>query len=83
MKKQYVIGGLVALGALALIAWYKKPKKNSDGFYNANGTTTSRNQRWCAKRNSDGSVTYMTNNFSNTCSRGWKAVKSFGDRTGI
>ena len=39
MKKQYIIGGLVALGALALFAWYKKPKKNSDGFFSANGKT--------------------------------------------
>lgn len=37
MKKQYIVGGLVVLGAIALFAWYKKPKKNSDGFYNMYG----------------------------------------------
>jgi hypothetical protein len=83
MKKQYVIGGLVALGALALIAWYKKPKKNKDGFYNAGGRTGLTAQRWCARRNADGSVSYMVNNFSDTCARGWVSVRSFGDRTGV
>jgi hypothetical protein len=39
MKKGYVIGGLAVLGAIALIAWYKKPKKNSEGFFGANGST--------------------------------------------
>ena len=81
MNKGYVIGGLAVLGAIALISWYKKPKRNSEGFFGANGTET--NQRWCARRNPNGSVTYVTNNFSPTCGKGWKAVKYFGDRTGI
>lgn len=37
MKNQYVIGGLAVLGVIALFAWYKAPKKNSDGFFNASG----------------------------------------------
>lgn len=37
MKKEYVIGGLAIIGAIALIAWYNKPKKNSEGFYGASG----------------------------------------------
>ena len=37
MKKQYIIGGLAVLGAIALYAWYKTPKKNSENFYNAGG----------------------------------------------
>ena len=38
MKKEYVIGGLAIVGVIALLAWYKKPKTNSDGFYsNASG----------------------------------------------
>ena len=37
MKKGYVIGGLAVLGAIALISLYKKPKKNSEGFFGANG----------------------------------------------
>jgi hypothetical protein len=37
MKKEYVIGGLLVLGAIGLIAFYKKPKKNSEGFYGMSG----------------------------------------------
>jgi hypothetical protein len=39
MKKQYVIGGLAVLGVIAVIAYLKKPKANSEGFYSANGRT--------------------------------------------
>ncbi len=59
MKKGYVIGGLAVLGAIALISWYKKPKKNSEGFFGANGkaskmATTRGNCAQC--RTSDGDV---------------------------
>lgn len=37
MKKEYVIGGLALLGVISLLAWYKAPKKNSEGFFNATG----------------------------------------------
>jgi hypothetical protein len=37
MKKEYIIGGLAILGAIAVIALFNKPKKNKDGFYDANG----------------------------------------------
>jgi hypothetical protein len=38
MKKEYIIGGLAILGAIALFAYLKPtPKKNSDNFYNASG----------------------------------------------
>jgi len=37
MKKQYLIGGLALLGAIALIALLNKPKKNKEGFYGASG----------------------------------------------
>jgi hypothetical protein len=30
-------GLTAALGVIGLIAWYNKPKKNSDGFYNMYG----------------------------------------------
>ena len=43
MKKGYIIGGLAVLGAIALISWYKKPKKNSEGFFGANGRTSKLN----------------------------------------
>ena len=37
MKNQYIVGGLVVLGAIALLAFYKAPKKNKEGFYGASG----------------------------------------------
>jgi hypothetical protein len=44
MKKQYIVGALVLVGAISLIAWYQqKPKKNSDGFFNASGCGCSGN----------------------------------------
>jgi len=44
MKKEYIVGGLAIVGAIALFA-YLKPKKrlNSDGFYGADGKMSSPN----------------------------------------
>jgi len=41
MKKQYIIGGLAIVGAIALFAYLKPkaPKRNSEGFFGANGKT--------------------------------------------
>jgi hypothetical protein len=85
MKKEYIIGGLALLGVIGVVSYLRKPKRNSEGFFGANGRLdrVSSSQSWCARRNADGSVNYMTNNFSDTCPRGWKAVKAFGDREGI
>ena len=42
MKKQYIIGGLAIVGAIALFAYLKPttPKRNSEGFFGASGTRT-------------------------------------------
>lgn len=86
MNKSQVIGltvtALAVVGGITLFNYFRKPRKNSDGFFNADGILPApiKSERWCARRNVDGSVSYMTNNFSPTCERGWKAVKSFGDR---
>lgn len=40
MKKEYVLGGLAVVGVIALIAYLNKPKKNSEGFFNATGKLT-------------------------------------------
>jgi len=38
MNKAYIIGGLAIVGAIVLFAYLQpKPKKNSDGFFNATG----------------------------------------------
>lgn len=40
MEKKYIIGGLAIVGAIAIFAYLKKPKKNSEGFFNATGKVT-------------------------------------------
>jgi hypothetical protein len=37
MEKKYIVGGLAVVGVVALITYLNKPKKNSDGFFNASG----------------------------------------------
>jgi len=37
IKKEYIIGGLAILGGIGVIAYLNKPKKNSEGFFNASG----------------------------------------------
>jgi hypothetical protein len=39
MKKEYIVGGLAILGGLSLLAYFKsKPRRNSQGFFNALGS---------------------------------------------
>jgi hypothetical protein len=72
MKNKYIVGGLVVLGGLALLAWYKKPKKNSEGFFNAKGEDSfSKKQYYC--RNERGQI-YMSD--TRDCKQGYKAVAS-------
>ena len=82
MNKGYVIGGLAVLGAIALISMYKKPKRNSEGFFGAEGEGTV-GSNWCARRNADGSVIFTNSRFDPKCPKGFKRVKYFGDRTGV
>ena len=53
MKKEYIIGGLAIVGAIALFAYLtpKGAKRNSEGFFNAEGT------RVCVRINPNGSTT--------------------------
>jgi hypothetical protein len=42
MKKEYIIGGLALVGGIALVAYLynpKAPRRNSEGFFGANGKT--------------------------------------------
>lgn len=77
MKKEYVIGGIAVIGVIALLAFLKKPKRNSDGFYSAEG-----NYNWCARRNPDGSTLYFTT-LSSSCPKGSVRAKRFGDRSNL
>jgi hypothetical protein len=41
MKKEYIIGGLAIVGGLSLLAYFtSKPRRNSEGFFNAVGKKT-------------------------------------------
>lgn len=37
MKKEYIIGGLALLGVIGVVSYLRKPKRNSEGFFGANG----------------------------------------------
>lgn len=86
MNKGQVIGlvvtGLAVIGGVAVYNWVRKPKKNSEGFFNASGRTGKATQKWCAKRNADGSVQYATS-MGSACPKGWQSVTGFGDREGV
>ena len=51
MKKEYIIGGLAILGAIALVAYLRKPKRNSEGFYNAGGGAYGLGCKVCEREN--------------------------------
>lgn len=76
MEKKYIIGGLAIVGALALFAYLKpKPRRNSEGFFGANGRAGSSTGRAtvpvCVRRNSDGSsTTYSQQGGSRPCPYG-------------
>jgi hypothetical protein len=79
MEKKYIIGGLALVGVVLVYNYFAKPRKNSEGFFSATGNVSGN----CAKRNSDGSVSYYTETLSDTCRKGWTRVKSFGDRENL
>lgn len=79
MKKSYLVGGLAIVGAIALFAYLKpKPKRNSDGFFSANGRASKMvaprgNCAWC--QNSDGGLYHTGAN--RTCGRGDACVNKY------
>jgi hypothetical protein len=79
MQKGYVIGGLAVLGAIALISFYKKPKRNSEGFFGASGRMSStkrvasQNCAYC--KTSEGTV-YHTGGDRN-CSAGDRCITRY------
>jgi len=67
MKTEYVLGGLALLGVIAIVAYVQKPKRNSEGFFNAMG----KKQYYC--RNERGQI-YMSD--TRDCKQGYRAVAS-------
>lgn len=74
MKKEYIITGLAILGVIAVVSFLRKPKRNSEGFFGANGRRSSMRLGTvpvCVRRNPDGSNTiYSQMGGSNPCPYG-------------
>jgi len=68
MKINYILGGLALVGTLAVISYLRKPKRNSEGFFNAEGTRAT-----CVKKNRNGSTTITTS--MGDCPKGSVYVK--------
>jgi hypothetical protein len=58
MNKGQVIGltvtALAVVGGVAVFNYFRKPKPNRDGFFNADGRTKSTVTANCGRRNTDG-----------------------------
>ena len=67
MKTEYVFGGLALLWVIAIAAYVQKPKRNSEGFFNAMG----KKQYYC--RNERGQI-YLSD--SRDCKQGYRAIAS-------
>ena len=72
MKKEYLFGGLAIVGAIALVAYLRKPKRNEDGFFGATGgrmgsASTSRQKRCTVLRKDGTSWSYPA--YNGNCNR--------------
>jgi hypothetical protein len=72
MKKEYIIGGLALLGVIGVISYLNKPKRNSEGFFGANGRTS--RSGGCRICEGSGVSNYFSNN--GFCRRGDKCLQS-------
>ena len=85
MNKGQVIGltvtALAVVGGVAVFNYFRKPKPNRDGFFNADGVVRSKGMVTanCGRRNTDGSYSYYYAQ-DGQCKSGFKRVASFGDR---
>jgi hypothetical protein len=69
MKKEYILGGLALFGVIAIVSYLQKPKKNSEGFFNAMGKD--KKKYYC--RNERGQI-YMSD--TRDCKEGYRAIAS-------
>jgi hypothetical protein len=87
MNKAKIIGltvtVLAVVGGVAVFNYFRKPQRNRDGFFNAEGEMGGTVRANCGRRNSDGSVTYYADVTGAGCKRGFKSVRFFGDREGL
>ena len=84
MKKEYLIGGLAILGVISLIAYLNKPKRNSEGFFGADGEPFGRPKgtKYCVRRTLDGGTIYTVRQ-GDKCLKGTYKAEFFGDRSNI
>ena len=86
MNKGQVIGltvtVLAVVGGVAVFNYFRKPKPNRDGFFNASGRTTKVSSN-CGRINPDGSASFYTDVTGGGCRKGFKAVRYFGDRESL
>jgi hypothetical protein len=81
MNKAKVIGltvtVLAVIGGVAVYNWAKKPKRNSEGFFGADGYMNVAGRPICTRVNEDGSRTqYSSQGGSRPCPYGGKVVAS-------
>jgi hypothetical protein len=76
MEKKYIVGGLALLGAIGVVAYLNKPKRNSEGFFGANGRM-GRSAGGCRVCQGSGVSNYFANN--GVCQRGDKCLQSVQD----
>ena len=83
MTQAKVIGltvtALAVVGGIAVFNYFRKPKRNREGFFNADGRTKTTVRANCGRRNADGSFSYYFDR-DGVCDRGYKTVAYFGDR---
>jgi hypothetical protein len=77
MEKKYIIGGLAIVGAIALFAYLKptSAKRNSDGFFGANGGSLTGKARSTCKLCKDSETGSTYQNWNGICDTGDSCVK--------
>jgi len=87
MNKGQVIGltvtVLAVVGGVAVFNYFRRPRQNRDGFFNADGRTKSTVRANCGRINPDGSASFYTDVTGGGCRKGFKAVRYFGDRESL
>lgn len=66
-----VVTALAVVGGVAVYKLIKNPRKNADGFFNADGIEKSKKQYYC--RNERGQI-YMSD--TRNCKEGYRAIAS-------
>ena len=88
MNKGQIIGlsvtVLAVIGGVAVFNYFRKPKPNRDGFFNAEGEPFGRpkDTKYCVRRTPDGGTIYTVRH-GDRCLKGTYKAEYFGDRSNI